>query len=176
VLPVMTEKTTTRKRSTSPAARKERRRVRLPMVRIGSLPFVFIWHTASTASRDTSRVFGHCSGSVKVLENTIFDMPARASVPGLASAAMPAMSRYVFASIRTVQSASVEAAEAAPGPEHRLVEHVLCVVERAEHPVAVRMELRPVRLTSCVNASSSPRRALARSSCSSSCGFVKTIL
>jgi hypothetical protein len=51
-------------------------------------------------------VFGHWSGSVEVLENTIFDMPARASVPGSPSAAMPAMSRCVFAPIRTVQSAS----------------------------------------------------------------------
>jgi hypothetical protein len=40
-----------------------------------------------------SCVFGHDSGSVKVVENTTFDMPARASVPGSPSLASPDMSR-----------------------------------------------------------------------------------
>jgi len=45
-----TGKTTTRKRSTSPAFRRERHRVRLPMVRIDLELFSFISRTAATAS------------------------------------------------------------------------------------------------------------------------------
>jgi hypothetical protein len=63
------------------------------MVRMDSVPWSFISRTASTASWATSRVFGHDSGSVKVLENTTFDSPARASVPGSPSVASPDMSR-----------------------------------------------------------------------------------
>jgi hypothetical protein len=33
-----------------------------------------------------------------------------------------------------------------PGPEERLLDHVLGFLERAEHPVAVDMELPPVTL------------------------------
>jgi hypothetical protein len=72
------------------------------MVRIGSLPFCFISRTASTASPDTSRLFGHWGGSESVLEKTIFDIPARESVPGSPAVAMPDMSLYVLAPIRTV--------------------------------------------------------------------------
>jgi len=56
-------------------------------------PVFFSSRTASTGSWVTSCVFAHDSGSVKVLENTIFDMPARASVPGSPSVASPDMSR-----------------------------------------------------------------------------------
>src|SRR4030088_1918841 len=47
----MTGKMTTRKRSTRPAFRSERHRVRLPMVRMDLEPLSFISRTASTASR-----------------------------------------------------------------------------------------------------------------------------
>ena len=50
----------------------------------------------------TSRVFSHDSGSLKVLEKTIFGMSAKASVPGSPSAARADMSRYVFAPMRVV--------------------------------------------------------------------------
>ena len=44
-----------RKRSTRPASRKERHKVRLPMVRIDLEPLAFMSATASTGSRATSR-------------------------------------------------------------------------------------------------------------------------
>jgi hypothetical protein len=56
-------------------------------------PWSFISRTASTGSRVTSWVFGHASGSVKVEEKTIFDRPARTSVPGSPPLASPDMSR-----------------------------------------------------------------------------------
>ena len=40
----------------------------------------------------------------------------------------------------------LEAAKAAPGPEHRLLQRVLSVVHRTEDPVAVELDLAPVRL------------------------------
>ena len=55
--------------------------MRLPRVRIDSVPLSFISRTASTASWVTSCVFGHDNGSVKVLEKTIFGRSAKASVP-----------------------------------------------------------------------------------------------
>ena len=82
-------------RSTRPAFKRERHKVRLPKVRI-EVPLSFISRTASTGFCVISCVFGHDKGSVRVLENTIFDIPARASVPGSPSAANPDMSRYVF--------------------------------------------------------------------------------
>jgi hypothetical protein len=63
------------------------------MVRIDSVPLSFISRTASTASWVTSFVFGHDSGSAKVLEKTIFEKPARVSVPGSPSVASLDMSR-----------------------------------------------------------------------------------
>jgi hypothetical protein len=57
------------------------------------VPVSFISRTASTGSWVTSWVFGHDSGSVKVLEKTTFDRPARTSVPGSPAAANPDMSR-----------------------------------------------------------------------------------
>ena len=63
------------------------------MVRIDVDPLSFISRTASTASLFTSCVFAQASGSVKVLENTIFEKPASASVPGSPSAANPDMTR-----------------------------------------------------------------------------------
>ena len=57
------------------------------------VPLSFISRTASTGSWVTSWVFGHASGSVKVVEKTTFDRPARASVPGSPSLASPDMSR-----------------------------------------------------------------------------------
>jgi hypothetical protein len=53
------------------------------MVRIGRAPSSFIARTDSTGSCATSCVFAH-SASRNVVENTTFDKPARASVPGLA--------------------------------------------------------------------------------------------
>ena len=93
VIPVMTGKTNTRNRSTSPAERSERHSVRLPIVRIDSNPFCFISRTASTASRATSLVFGHARGSCNVVEKTTLDIAARESVPGSPSAAYPDITR-----------------------------------------------------------------------------------
>src|SRR5439155_25678186 len=84
VLPVITGKTTTRKRSTRPAARSDRQRVKLPRVRIGLVPSCFIAATACTASPLISRVLGHDNGGCNAEENTIFDV--------LASSAMAAPS------------------------------------------------------------------------------------
>lgn len=67
--------------------------MRLPSVRIDSVPCSFISRTASTGSRVISWVFAHDSGSVKVLENTIFDVPSRTSVPDSPSATSLDMSR-----------------------------------------------------------------------------------
>jgi hypothetical protein len=53
----------------------------LPKVRMDLVPLSFISRTASTGSWATNRVFTHDSGSVKVVEKTTFDSPARASVP-----------------------------------------------------------------------------------------------
>jgi hypothetical protein len=50
LLPVITGKTTTRKRSARPACRRERHRARLPMVRIDVAAVSFIARTASTRS------------------------------------------------------------------------------------------------------------------------------
>ena len=41
---------------------------------------------------------------------------------------------------------ALEAVESAPGPEQRLLERVLGVLQRAEHPVAVRVQLPAVRV------------------------------
>ena len=62
-------------------------------MRIDSVPWSFISRTASTGSRVISRVFGNDIGSDNVLENTIFDIPARASVPGSPSATSLDISR-----------------------------------------------------------------------------------
>src|ERR1700748_641446 len=75
----MTGKTTTRKRSARPAFSKERHRVRLPMVRIDLAAVSFISRTASTGSSATSCVFAQERGSLSVVEQTTFAMPARAS-------------------------------------------------------------------------------------------------
>ena len=69
--------------------------------RIEADPLAFMLRTASTASPDTSCVFGHESGSRSVLENTTLDMPASASVPGSPSAARSDINRYVLAPINT---------------------------------------------------------------------------
>jgi hypothetical protein len=53
----------------------------------------FISRTASTGSLAISWVFGQASGSVKVVEKTTFDRPARTSVPGSPSVASSDMSR-----------------------------------------------------------------------------------
>jgi hypothetical protein len=71
----------------------ERHSVRLPIVRIGAVPVSFISRTTSAASRLTSCVFGHVSGSVKAVEKTTFERPASASVPGSPAAASSDMSR-----------------------------------------------------------------------------------
>ena len=69
---MITGKTTSRNRSTSPAVSSERARDRLPRVRIERMPSRFIARTASTASVSTSRVFGQASGRVRVEEKTTF--------------------------------------------------------------------------------------------------------
>src|SRR6266511_4992981 len=114
VLPVITGKTTTRKRSTRPASRSDRHRIRLPRVRIGLVPSCFIAATAWTASPLISRVLGHDNGGCNAEENTIFDllassaMAAPSSVVGsseanaLDSVANPDIRRYVFAPIKIV--------------------------------------------------------------------------
>src|SRR5262245_45791582 len=65
----MTGKTTTRNRSTRPAARSDRHRVRLPSVLMLG-PLRFIAETATTASPLTSSVLAHGSGPLSVDENT----------------------------------------------------------------------------------------------------------
>ncbi len=47
---------------------------------------------------------------------------------------------------RPEQGAAVEPLAAAPRPEHRLLDRVLGLVERGQHPVAVDVELAPVAL------------------------------
>src|SRR2546430_790218 len=88
--PVSTGKTTTRNRSTRPASRSDRHRVRLPRVRIGLVPSCFIAATAWTASPLISRVLGHDNGGCNAEENTIFDV--------LASSAMAAPSSVMGSS------------------------------------------------------------------------------
>src|SRR6266540_1625067 len=115
VLPVITGKTTTtRKRSTRPASRGDRHRIRLPRVRIGLVPSCFIAATAPTASPLISRVLGQDNGGCNAVENTIFDtlassaMAAPSSVmdsseaDALDSVANPDIRRYVFAPIKIV--------------------------------------------------------------------------
>src|SRR6476659_7752167 len=102
----MTGKTTTRHRSTRPAASRERHSVRLPSVRSDSSPSSFSARTASTASPAISRLFGHESGSVNVLEKTTFGMRASVSVPGSPSVASVDINKKVFAPSRIVYAAS----------------------------------------------------------------------
>src|SRR5919199_1541810 len=114
VLPVITGKMTTRKRSTRPALRSDRHKVRLPRVRIGLLPSRFISLTASTASLLISRVLAHDNGGCSVEENTTLDAlvsaaeAASSSVwassvsDGSDSAANPDIRRYVLAPIKIV--------------------------------------------------------------------------
>ena len=59
----------------------------------GLVPDSFSSRTASTGARDTSSVFGHASGSVKVVEKTTFDRSARTSVPASPAVASSDMSR-----------------------------------------------------------------------------------
>src|SRR6478735_9532701 len=74
VLPVMTGKTATRKRSTRPASSNDRHNVKLPIVRIGPLSFSFIVRTACTASPSIKRVLAHANGFSSVEENTTLDV------------------------------------------------------------------------------------------------------
>ena len=82
LLPVMTGKTTTRKRSTRPAFKRERHMLRLPMVRRNYITLVLHRPHPSTASCDTNRVFDHGRGPLNVVEKTTLENPARTSVPG----------------------------------------------------------------------------------------------
>jgi hypothetical protein len=63
VLPVITGKTTTRYRSTRPAWSNERQRLRLPIVRIGLVPFCFMSRTAWIASPLISSELAHDRGA-----------------------------------------------------------------------------------------------------------------
>ena len=87
----MTGKTTTRKRSTTPAASSDRARVRLPRVRIGVVPSRFIARTVSTGSSVTTRLFAQLSGSSSVDENTTLGTSSRAVKSS--DAAIPDMRR-----------------------------------------------------------------------------------
>src|SRR6058998_3720617 len=115
VLPVITGKTTTRKRSTRPASRSDRHRVRLPRVRIGLVPSCFIAATASTASPLISRVLGQDNGGCNVEENTTLDALESSAMTAPSSSVMgsseadaldsvtnPDIRRYVFAPIKIV--------------------------------------------------------------------------
>ena len=91
-------------------------------------------------------------------------MPSTTGSPGPASGAdgqavvdgstrfgrFPIASRQTFVAILKSQGRSglppSKPSEAPPGAQQRLLESVLGVVERAEHPVAVRVERRPMRL------------------------------
>ena len=108
VAPVMTGKTTTRKRSTRPAARSDRHRLTLPSVRRGRSSRRFSSRTAATASPSTSSVLAHESGSFRVEENTTLGIAVNAAIPASSgmSAANPDISRYVVAPIREVCSVS----------------------------------------------------------------------
>jgi hypothetical protein len=64
----------------------------------------------------------------------------------------PALAERVEAAVRrdpvqprAQRGALLEAAEPAPGGEQRLLDEILGVLHRAEHPVAVQLELAPVR-------------------------------
>jgi hypothetical protein len=82
--------------------RRERHRVRLPIVVMSSVPFSFMSRAASTGSWAIRRVFAHDRGSVRVLENTTFDIWVRPSRPGSPCEAMPDIKRYVFAPMSEV--------------------------------------------------------------------------
>src|SRR6266542_1705692 len=114
VLPVITGKTTTRKRSTRPASRSDRHRIRLPRVRIGLVPSCFIAATAWTASPPISRVLGQDNGGCNAEENTTLDAVASSAMAApssdvgsseadaLDSVANPDIRRYVFAPLKIV--------------------------------------------------------------------------
>jgi hypothetical protein len=89
VLPVITGKTTTRKRSTRPALRRLRHSVRLPMV-LMLVPLRFIAATAPTASSRINWVLAHDSGASSVEENT--------TLGSLESSAIAASSDVLFES------------------------------------------------------------------------------
>ena len=72
----------TRKRSTRPASRSDRHKVRLPIVRRGRETRPFMSCTASTASPSTSSVLSQESGAFKVDENTTFGIAVNAARPG----------------------------------------------------------------------------------------------
>ena len=76
--------------------------MRLPIFRIDVEPSSFISRTASTASRATSCVFSHASGSRNVVEKTIFRHARQRFGARLAFACEPDMTRYVVAPSRTV--------------------------------------------------------------------------
>src|SRR6478609_6526001 len=73
VPPVITGNIPTRKRSTSPARRRDRHRLRLPIVLRSPNSRDFMARTASTASSRTSVEFAHVSGSSSEEENTTLD-------------------------------------------------------------------------------------------------------
>jgi len=82
----MTGNTTTLEAVHDAPPNRARHSVRLPMVRNDVAPSSFIFRTASTASQETSCVFGHDKGSRSVFEKTTLDNPANTSVPGSPSA------------------------------------------------------------------------------------------
>ncbi|HTW07500.1 MAG TPA: hypothetical protein VME46_08320 [Acidimicrobiales bacterium] len=114
--PVMTGNITTRNRSTTPARSSDRHRLMLPIVRRRPGAPAFIARTAAMASSRTRVVFAQESGSSRVDENTTFDAPVsplieasswveNPSAPaGVAPAAKPDISRYVFAPMSRMAS------------------------------------------------------------------------
>src|SRR6478609_10996970 len=100
VLPVMTGKTTTRKRSTSPAWSKDRHKERLPTVRNEGPSSSFIARTASTGSSSIKRLLVHANGSFRVEENTSFDILVSSAKLGSSEVtAKSDINRYVVAPI-----------------------------------------------------------------------------
>jgi hypothetical protein len=108
VAPVMTGKTTTRKRSTTPAWSSDLQRLTLPSVRRGRESRRFMSCTAETASPRTSSVLAHESGSSRVEENTTLGIALSSAMPASSgiSVANPDISRYVVAPMRVVCSFS----------------------------------------------------------------------
>src|SRR5881392_2301809 len=104
---------TTRNRSTTPAPRSERQRLRLPRVLNVPVRVRFISFTASTASPFTSSEFGQVRGACSVEEKTTLgtaaspvsvapSFSAKLELSDDASSDMLDISRYVFAPIRKV--------------------------------------------------------------------------
>ncbi|MNI68052.1 hypothetical protein D3C73_1237200 [compost metagenome] len=134
VFPVITGKTTKRYLSTSPAASRERQRLKLPSVLNVPDRVRFSSRTASTASPEMSSELGHTRGSFSVEEKMILGMaaspvklaPSSSENPELspdASSDMLDITRYVVAPMRVVKSffpsSSSQAKYSGPSKPHQ---------------------------------------------------------